>query len=108
MSYIKLGQSATTLSGGEAQRIKLAKELCDGKTKGAVYIMDEPSSGLHDDDTDKLSDIIHSLTLNGATVIVIEHNPRIIKKADYIIEMGPDGGDKGGYVLKKGWLNNKK
>ena len=104
LSYIKFGQSAATLSGGEAQRIKLAKELCDGKTEGTIYILDEPTSGLHDDDVDKLCYIIRELTSKGATVIVIEHNPRIISQADYIIEMGPEGGENGGYILKDGWL----
>ncbi|MDD3168732.1 MAG: ATP-binding cassette domain-containing protein [Eubacteriales bacterium] len=104
LSYIKFGQSAATLSGGEAQRIKLAKELCDGKAEGTIYILDEPTSGLHDDDVDKLCSIIRELTSKGATVVVIEHNPRIISQADYIIEMGPEGGDNGGYLLKEGWL----
>lgn len=104
LSYIKFGQSAATLSGGEAQRIRLAKELCDGKTEGAIYILDEPTTGLHDDDIDKLCYIIRELTSNGATVIAIEHNPRVIRQADYIIEMGPEGGDLGGYVLREGWL----
>lgn len=107
LSYIKFGQSAATLSGGEAQRIKLAKELCDGKTEGTLYILDEPSSGLHDDDADRLCYIIRELTAKGATVIVIEHNPRIIRQADYIIEMGPEGGELGGYVLKEGWLKKQ-
>ncbi|WP_309446491.1 TrmO family methyltransferase domain-containing protein [Desulfosporosinus nitroreducens] len=104
LSYIKLGQSAATLSGGEAQRIKLAKELCDGKAKDTIYILDEPTTGLHDDDVDKLCYIIRELTSKGATVVVIEHNPRIISQADYIIEMGPKGGDLGGYVVREGWL----
>ncbi len=103
LSYIKFGQSAATLSGGEAQRIKLAKELCDGKTEGAIYILDEPTSGLHDKDIDKLCYIIRELTSKGATVIVIEHNPRIIRQADYIIELGPGGGENGGHLLKEGW-----
>jgi excinuclease ABC A subunit len=104
VSYIKLGQSATTLSGGEAQRIKLAKELCLGKTKDVLYILDEPTTGLHDIDVQKLINILRELTNNGSTVIVIEHNPMIIKKCDYIIEMGPEGGDLGGYIVKEGWL----
>ncbi len=104
LSYIKFGQSAATLSGGEAQRIRLAKELSDGKTEGAIYILDEPTTGLHDEDIDKLCYIIGELTSNGATVIAIEHNPRVIRQADYIIEMGPEGGELGGYVLKEGWL----
>ena len=104
LSYIKLGQSAATLSGGEAQRIKLAKELCDGKTKDVVYILDEPTTGLHDEDAKKLICILNELTAKGATVIVIEHNPLLIQQADYIIEMGPEGGELGGYVIKEGWL----
>lgn len=104
LSYIKLGQSAATLSGGEAQRIKLAKELCEGKTKDTIYILDEPTTGLHEDDVNKLCYIISELTSKGATVIVIEHNPLLINQADYLIEMGPEGGDLGGYVLREGWL----
>ncbi|QNU66208.1 SAM-dependent methyltransferase [Ruminiclostridium herbifermentans] len=104
LSYIKFGQSAATLSGGEAQRIKLAKELCDGKTEGAIYILDEPTSGLHDNDIDKLCYIIRELTSKGATVVIIEHNPRIINQADYIIELGPGGGENGGFLLKEGWI----
>lgn len=104
LSYIKFGQSATTLSGGEAQRIKLAKALYDGKTEGAIYILDEPTTGLHDNDTDKLCYIIRELTSRGATVVVIEHNPRIIRQADYIIELGPEGGENGGFLLREGWL----
>lgn len=103
LSYIKLGQNAATLSGGEAQRIRLAKEICNGKTEGAVYILDEPTSGLHDDDIDKLYYIIRELISKGATVIVSEHNPRIIGNADYIIELGPEGGENGGFILKEGW-----
>jgi excinuclease ABC A subunit len=104
LSYIKLGQSAATLSGGEAQRIKLAKELSNGSPEGTMYILDEPTSGLHDDDVDKLSNIIHELILKGATIVTIEHNPKLIRQADYIIEMGLEGGEKGGYLLNQGWL----
>lgn len=104
LSYIKLGQSASTLSGGEAQRIKLAKELCEGKSKDTIYILDEPTTGLHEDDVNKLCYIISELTSKGATVITIEHNPLLINQADYLIEMGPEGGDLGGYVLREGWL----
>ncbi len=104
LSYLKFGQSAATLSGGEAQRIKLAKELCEGKTEGSIYLLDEPTTGLHDEDADKLCHIIRELTSKGATVVAIEHNPRMIRQADYIIEMGPEGGEPGGYVLKEGWL----
>lgn len=106
VSYIKLGQSATTLSGGEAQRIKLAKELCLGKTKDVLYILDEPTTGLHDEDVKKLIYILKELTNNGATVIIIEHNPLLIQQADWIIEMGPEGGELGGYVFNEGWLKN--
>ncbi len=104
LSYIKFGQSAATLSGGEAQRIKLAKTLCDGKTEGTIYILDEPTSGLHDDDVDKLCYIIRELIENGATVVAIEHNPRFIRQSDYLIELGPEGGENGGYLLKEGWM----
>ncbi|SCY45829.1 TrmO family methyltransferase domain-containing protein [Alkaliphilus peptidifermentans] len=104
LPYIKLGQSATTLSGGEAQRIKLAKGLCDEKTQDAIYILDEPTTGLHDEDIKKLVYILKELTNNGATVIVIEHNPLLIQQGDWIIEMGPQGGDLGGYVVREGWL----
>jgi len=107
LSYIKLGQSAATLSGGEAQRIKLAKELCDGKTKDVIYILDEPTTGLHDEDVKKLDYIFSELAAKGATVIVIEHNPLLIKQADYIIEIGPEGGERGGYVLREGWLDKE-
>jgi excinuclease ABC subunit A len=102
LSYIKLGQSSTTLSGGEAQRIKLAKEL--HKTPGnSIYILDEPTTGLHKKDVEKLNYIFEELIEKGATVIVIEHNPELIRHADYIIEMGPGGGNDGGEVIKSGW-----
>jgi len=103
LSYLKLGQNANTLSGGEAQRIRLAKEICYGKAEGAIYILDEPTSGLHDDDVDKLYYIIRELISKGATVVVTEHNPRIIRQADYIIELGPEGGENGGFLLKEGF-----
>lgn len=106
LSYIKLGQNATTLSGGEAQRVRLAKEICFGKTEGAVYILDEPTSGLHDNDVDKLYYIIRELISKGATVVVTEHNPRIIRQADYIIELGPEGGEKGGFLLREEWRDS--
>jgi excinuclease ABC subunit A len=106
LTYLKLGQSAATLSGGEAQRIKLAKELCDSKTKDVIYILDEPTTGLHDEDVKKLNYIFKELTGKGATVIVIEHHPLLINQADYIIELGPEGGELGGYVLKEGWLES--
>ncbi len=107
LSYMKLGQSAATLSGGEAQRIKLAKELCDGKAKGTLYILDEPTTGLHDDDVKKLCDILNELTIKGATVIVIEHHPLLVGQADYLIKMEPEGGDRGGYVIRAGWLRKQ-
>ena len=105
LDYIKLGQSATTLSGGEAQRIKLALELNKRATGKTLYIMDEPSVGLHWFDVDKLIKIIQKLADSGNSVLIIEHNLDIIKCADYIIDLGPDGGDFGGEVVAKGTLN---
>lgn len=102
LSYIKLGQPSTTLSGGEAQRIKLATELSKRSTGKTVYILDEPTTGLHFADVHKLIDILHRLAENGNTVIVIEHNLDVIKTADYIIDIGPEGGDKGGTVVTSG------
>ena len=102
LSYIKLGQPSTTLSGGEAQRIKLATELSKRSTGKTIYILDEPTTGLHFADVHKLIDILHRLTEGGNTVIVIEHNLDVIKTADYIIDIGPEGGDKGGTVIAKG------
>ena len=102
LSYVKLGQPSTTLSGGEAQRIKLATELSKHSTGKTIYIMDEPTTGLHFADVHKLVEILQRLTDNGNTVVVIEHNLDVIKTADYIIDMGPEGGDKGGQVIAKG------
>ncbi len=102
LGYVKLGQPATTLSGGEAQRVKLATELSKKSTGKTVYILDEPTTGLHTDDVKKLISIIRKLSENGNTVIVIEHNLDVIKTADYIIDMGPEGGDKGGEVVAFG------
>lgn len=102
LSYIKLGQPSTTLSGGEAQRIKLAAELSRRSTGKTVYILDEPTTGLHFADVHKLIDILHRLAENGNTVVVIEHNLDVIKTADYIIDMGPEGGDGGGTVIAEG------
>ena len=102
LSYIKLGQPSTTLSGGEAQRIKLASELSRRSTGRTVYILDEPTTGLHFADVHKLTEILHKLAEGGNTVIVIEHNLDVIKTADYIIDMGPEGGDRGGTVIAKG------
>ena len=102
LGYIKLGQPSTQLSGGEAQRVKLATELSRRSTGRTVYIMDEPTTGLHFDDVHKLVDILHELAEGGNTVIVIEHNLDVIKTADYIIDMGPEGGDAGGTVIATG------
>jgi excinuclease ABC subunit A len=102
LGYLQLGQSATTLSGGEAQRIKLAKELSRKSTGRTVYILDEPSTGLHFDDINKLIQIIQALVDQGNTVIVIEHNLDIIKVADHIIDMGPEGGSRGGVLISSG------
>ena len=102
LDYIKLGQSATTLSGGEAQRVKLALELNKRATGKTLYILDEPSTGLHFYDIDKLMKMLQQLADNGNTVLIIEHNMDIIKCADWIIDLGPDGGDFGGEVIFKG------
>ena len=102
LSYIKLGQPSTTLSGGEAQRIKLATELSRRSTGKTIYILDEPTTGLHFADVHKLTEILQRLTTDGNTVIVIEHNLDVIKTADYIIDIGPEGGDRGGTVVATG------
>ena len=102
LSYIKLGQSATTLSGGEAARVKLAKELQKKPTGKSLFILDEPTTGLHTDDIKKLLTILNRIVDNGDTVLVIEHNLDVIKVADYIIDLGPEGGDLGGKIIAKG------
>ena len=102
LSYIRLGQPSTTLSGGEAQRIKLAAELSRRGTGKTIYILDEPTTGLHFADVHKLIEILRRLSDGGNTVIVIEHNLDVIKTADYIIDMGPEGGDGGGTVIAQG------
>jgi excinuclease ABC subunit A len=102
LGYIKLGQSATTLSGGEAQRVKLAKELARVSTGDTVYILDEPTTGLHFADIQNLLDVLHRLTDAGNTVVVIEHNLDVIKTADWIVDLGPEGGDAGGYIVAQG------
>ena len=99
LGYVKLGQSAPTLSGGEAGRIKLAKELQKRATGKSVFILDEPTTGLHTHDISKLINILQRIVDNGDTVIVIEHNLDVIKVADYIIDLGPDGGDGGGTIV---------
>ena len=102
LGYIKLGQSATTLSGGEAQRVKLATELSKKSTGKTMYILDEPTTGLHTDDVRKLIGVLQKLVDLGNTVLLIEHNLDVIKVADYIIDLGPDGGDKGGEIVGTG------
>jgi excinuclease ABC subunit A len=102
LGYIKLGQSATTLSGGEAQRVKLASELCKRATGKTFYILDEPTTGLHFADVDKLLKVLHRLVDKGNTVLVIEHNLEVVKSADFIVDLGPEGGDRGGEVIFAG------
>ena len=102
LSYVKLGQPSTELSGGEAQRIKLATELSKRGTGKTIYVLDEPTTGLHFADVDKLVEILRKLSDSGNTVVVIEHNLDVIKTADYIIDMGPEGGDGGGMVVASG------
>ena len=102
LSYIKIGQSATTLSGGEAQRVKLAKELAKRSTGKTLYIMDEPTTGLHFYDIHQLLRVITDLRDKGNTVIIIEHNLDVIKMADWIIDLGPEGGNKGGQIIFEG------
>jgi excinuclease ABC subunit A len=102
LGYVRLGQAATTLSGGEAQRVKLSQELSKRDTGRTLYILDEPTTGLHFHDIALLLDVIHTLRNHGNTVIVIEHNLDVIKTADWIIDMGPEGGDGGGTVVAQG------
>jgi excinuclease ABC subunit A len=106
LGYIRLGQAATTLSGGEAQRIKLAAELSKRSTGKTMYILDEPSTGLHFEDVNKLLVVLHSLVAQGNTVLVIEHNLHIIKTADWVIDLGPEGGDGGGEIIAQGTVKD--
>ena len=102
MGYIHIGQQATTLSGGEAQRVKLAKELARKATGKTLYILDEPTTGLHFEDVRKLIEVLQALVDQGNTVIVIEHNLEVIKTADFIVDLGPGGGHKGGQIVATG------
>jgi len=102
LSYIKLGQSATTLSGGEAQRIKLSKELSKRDTGKTLYILDEPTTGLHFHDIEQLLAVLHRLRDQGNTMVVIEHNLDVIKTADWVVDLGPEGGSGGGQIIAEG------
>jgi len=102
LGYITLGQPSTTLSGGEAQRVKLASELSKRDTGKTLYILDEPTTGLHFEDVKVLMDVLNRLTDKGNTILIIEHNMEVIKMADHIVDLGPEGGERGGYIVAEG------
>ncbi len=102
LDYVKVGQQATTLSGGEAQRVKLSKELSRRSTGRTLYILDEPTTGLHFHDVAKLLEVLHELVEQGNTVVVIEHNLEVVKTADWVLDLGPEGGDGGGEIVAQG------
>ena len=102
LSYIRLGQNATTLSGGEAQRVKLARELSKRDTGNTLYILDEPTTGLHFHDIEQLLTVLHRLRDHGNTIVVIEHNLDVIKTTDWVIDLGPEGGENGGTIIAAG------
>jgi excinuclease ABC subunit A len=102
LGYLTLGQPAAALSAGEAQRVKLARELARQSTGRSLYILDEPTNGLHFDDIKKLLDVLHRLTDEGNTMVIVEHDLDVIKTVDYVIDLGPEGGEKGGYVVGQG------
>jgi excinuclease ABC subunit A len=102
LGYLRLGQSATTLSGGEAQRVKLAGHLCHASCDGTLFIFDEPTTGLHFDDIAKLLDAFQRLIHNGGSILIIEHNLDVVRSADWIIDLGPEGGDLGGRIIAQG------
>jgi excinuclease ABC subunit A len=102
LGYLRLGQPSTTLSGGESQRMKIARELSDNVEGGAVYILDEPTTGLHIDDVETLIEVLRDLQDTGNTIIVVEHNPQVIAQSDHIIDLGPGGGEEGGTIVATG------
>ena len=102
LGYVKLGQPSTQLSGGEAQRVKLATELSKRATGRTLYVLDEPTTGLHMADVERLNEVLHRLADAGNTLVIIEHNLDVIKTADYVIDMGPEGGDRGGMIVARG------
>jgi excinuclease ABC subunit A len=102
LGYLRLGQSATTLSGGEAQRVKLAAHLCQASCAGTLFIFDEPTTGLHFDDIAKLLDAFQRLIANGGSILIIEHNLDVIQSADWVVDLGPEGGDAGGRIVAQG------